>query len=399
MQALNTAITTFNKAIVKETITYSVGNGANANGIVLTFSESIGPNGPIDLSGAGGTVADATAVISGEADAAGTILTISSTIGAQDGETVKIPLTIGKELVTVTLEWDADKSVWTLTTDPVDVLKEVTSKLQGTLKDETGVAVSNGEIVIINVKDQSRFTVGLDENGGFPLSLDDGEYKVTAINLNNGNGEVIPMQLSFSVQGGRLIVNDVTQDTLNLQLPQPNFIGQLKNSEQNLGNSIIYLLSNYLPNSSRSLNVHTDENGNFSQRLGDGNYSITGIDTPNDYVPSYKDFEVIDGISSFDFSTFDIDAIEGNVQGVVRTDDGLLFIGGGFLDIIKTDNGDWYSASVNSAGQFGIDLPDGNYNIDFFWSYETGWIELNINFTVQDGVLVEKLDITLPAPY
>ena len=44
-------------------------------------------------------------------------------------------------------------------------------------------------------------------------------------------------------------------------------------------------------------------------------------------------------------------------------------------------------------------LPDGNYNIDYFWSYETGWIELNINFTVQDGKLVEKLDITLPAPY
>ena len=181
VQALNTAITTFNKAIVKETITYSVGNGANAKGIVLTFSESIGPNGPIDLSGVGGTVADATAVISGEADAAGTILTISSPIGAKDGETVKIPLTIGEELVTVTLEWDADKSVWTLTTDPVDVLKEVTSKLQGTLKDEDGVAVSNGEIVIINVKDQSRFTVALDENGEFPLSLDDGEYKVTAI--------------------------------------------------------------------------------------------------------------------------------------------------------------------------------------------------------------------------
>ena len=116
------------------------------------------------------------------------------------------------------------------------------------------------------------------------------------------------------------------------------------------------------------MNVHTDENGNFSQRLGDGNYSIAGIDTPYDYVPSYKDFEVIDGITSFNFSTFDIGAIEGNVQGVVQTENELVFIGGGLLDIINTDNGDWYSASVNSAGQFGIDLPDGNYNIDYFWS-------------------------------
>ena len=159
------------------------------------------------------------------------------------------------------------------------------------------------------------------------------------------------------------------------------------------------MLSKFLPDFSRGLIVYTDENGNFSQRLGDGNYSITGIDTPNDYVPSYKDFEVTDGITSFDFSTFDIGAIEGNVQGVVRTENGLVFIGGGLLDIINTDTGDWYSASVNSAGQFGIELPDGNYNIDYFWSYETGWIDLNINFTVQDGELVEKLDITLPAPY
>ena len=50
---------------------------------------------------------------------------------------------------------------------------------------KTGAVVSNGDIVIINVKDQSRFTVTLDENGEFPLSLDDGEYMVTEIKLDN----------------------------------------------------------------------------------------------------------------------------------------------------------------------------------------------------------------------
>ena len=45
-------------------------------------------------------------------------------------------------------------------------LKEVTPKLQGSILDENGVAVSNGEIVIINVNDQNTFTVDLDENGG-----------------------------------------------------------------------------------------------------------------------------------------------------------------------------------------------------------------------------------------
>ena len=66
----------------------------------------------------------------------------------------------------------------------------------------------------------------------YSLSLDDGEYKVTSINQDNSNGGTIPMNVSFNVQDGNLIVNDEPQEELNLNLPKPNFIGQLKNSAQ-----------------------------------------------------------------------------------------------------------------------------------------------------------------------
>ena len=60
-----------------------------------------------------------------------------------------------------------------------------------------------------------------------------------------------------------------------------------------------------------------------------GKYFITGVDTPNDSVQLNREFEVIGGETSIKFNTFDINAIEGNVQGVVKTEGDVLFKGGG----------------------------------------------------------------------
>ena len=100
------------------------------------------------------------------------------------------------------------------------------------------------------------------------------EYKVTAISQTD---ERIPMQRSFSVQDGALMVDGAVQERLNLQLPQPNFNGQLLQLGEPLANSTIYLLSNYGPDQIFSFPILTDGNGNFSERLGDGSYLITGL--------------------------------------------------------------------------------------------------------------------------
>ena len=153
----------------------------------------------------------------------------------------------------------------------------------------------------------------IDGSGQFSLRLQDGEYKVTVINHND---ERIPMQRSFSVQDGALMIDGAVQERLNLQLPQSNFNGQLLQLGEPLADSIIYMLSNYGPDQTSSFPILTDENGNFSERLGDGSYLITGIDTPFQYVEYYQDFEVINGTTSIDFSTLEVS--EGNVQGLVQ---------------------------------------------------------------------------------
>ena len=267
--------------------------------------------------------------------------------------------------------------------------------VKGTVIDDQGTPISGGKIGIIEMNDEEAYSRywELDGNGQFSLRLPDGEYKVTAISHND---ERIPMQRSFSVQDGVLMVDGAVQERLNLQLPQSNFNGQLLQLGEPLADSTIYMLSNYGPDQIYSFPILTDGNGYFSERLGDGSYLITGIDTPFQYVEFYQEFEVINGTTSIDFSTLEVS--EGNVQGLVQDVDGKTYGDGGFLEIVDT-NGDWYYADVTSNGEFSIQLLDGEYTVVGLWSYETGSIDLQVHFTVQNGELVNPLVVTMPNDY
>ena len=248
--------------------------------------------------------------------------------------------------------------------------------VKGTVIDDQGTPISGGKIGIIEMNNEEAYSRywELDGNGQFSLRLPDGEYKVTAISHND---ERIPMQRSFSVQDGALMVDGAVQERLNLKLPQSNFNGQLLHLGEPLEDSIIYMSSNYSPGQSSSYTVLTDSNGYFSKRLGDGHYDITGIDTPLQYVEFYQDFEVIDGITSIDFSTLEIS--EGNVQGIVQDENGNSYGSGGFLNI-ENQNGDWFYADVTSNGKFSLQLPDGDYTVLGLWSPDTGTIDLQVHF-------------------
>ena len=259
--------------------------------------------------------------------------------------------------------------------------------VQGRIVDESGVAIGSGKIGIINVNDHEIYNHywDIDENGAFSLRLADGEYKVTAINQDNTDYRFIPMQVAFSVQEGNLFVNGEAQETLNLTLPLPNFNGQLLQLGQPLASTFIYLFSEMVPEHFHSFAVITNWNGFFSRRLGDGNYFITGIDTLNQYVPNYMEFVINNGIPSIDFSTFEIGGVRGNVQGLVQTENGLVIEGGGILYLEESDSGEWFAADVTSTGEFGLELPDGDYEVFNFLSKTTGFIDLHIEFSVRNG--------------
>ena len=197
------------------------------------------------------------------------------------------------------------------------------------------------------------------------------------------------MQVSFSVQNGRLVVNN-TSENLNLKLPGFNFKDQLFQFGRRLGNILIYLESRLVQDNSFDFVVETDGNGYFSERLGDGSYGITGIDIFNhdQYVEFYKEFEVKDGVVSIKFP-LEI------IYGLVQTQNESPYVGGGILDI-QDSNGDYYSAVVNSNGEFLIQLPDGEYTVIGLWSDDIGYLDLKVEFSVQDGKLGNPLVVELP---
>lgn len=112
--------------VAEALVTYTVKEGANAKEIVLTFSESVGLVG--NLESVDGTVTDATAAISGE----GLVLTISSTNGAIEGQTVIVPLIINNKEVVTTFTFDG--TAWTIA-DSINRFKEVNSLLSHLEKD------------------------------------------------------------------------------------------------------------------------------------------------------------------------------------------------------------------------------------------------------------------------
>ena len=268
--------------------------------------------------------------------------------------------------------------------------------VKGTVIDDQGTPISGGKIGIIEMNNEEAYSCywELDRNGQFSLRLPDGEYKVTAISHND---ERIPMQRSFSVQDGVLMVDGAVQERLNLQLPQSNFKGQLLQLGEPLADSIIYMLSNYGPDKTSSFPIMTDGYGYFSERLGDGSYLITGIDTPFQYVEYYQEFEVINGTTSIDFSTLEVS--ESNVQGLVQDVDEKQYDEAVFSLKIVDTNGDWYYADITSNGEFSLQLLDGEYTVVGLWSYETGSINLQVPFTVQNGELVNPLVVTMPNDY
>jgi uncharacterized GH25 family protein len=248
-------------------------------------------------------------------------------------------------------------------------------------------------------KNLNSLNVYTDYEGNFELKYPDGDYMAESTSFGE-NGEYVPLMLLFTISNGVLTVNGEVKDSLTIALPAENFAGQLVEDGSVVTNAFLNLHTSPQMYVAYGFPVRVDENGTFSGRLPDGSYTIDGINTSyDDYRPLYIEFEVVNGITSEDFSILDIGKVYGNVQGVVQDENGPLQFGSIYLE----SDYDWYTIDVNQYGEFGTELPDGDYKITSYWDESLGDIRLHYNFTVQNGALlvngnqVEKLDIKIPS--
>lgn len=130
------------EGLVYVEIPYTISDGVSASQIILTFTEAVALDRPINA--VGGTVADATEDVSND----GRVLTISAPASAQTGVTVEFVLPVGGKPVSTKLTWNGNS--WTVETDPEGVFvttvpSDIGAVIDLSLLDNDGNIV-NGEI-------------------------------------------------------------------------------------------------------------------------------------------------------------------------------------------------------------------------------------------------------------
>ena len=78
--------------------------------------------------------------------------------------------------------------------------------VKGSIKDENG-KLANVDITINNVDTGEYFYSSTNENGDFGLQLDDGQYKIELVVVDEALNNPIYLDKLFSVENGKLQVN------------------------------------------------------------------------------------------------------------------------------------------------------------------------------------------------
>jgi pullulanase len=138
----------------------------------------------------------------------------------------------------------------------------------------------------------------------------------------------------------------------------------------------------------------TDENGEFTYTLPNGDYKIDGIWVSPTWYPLNKVVTMKDGLVN-GTTQFVINALDyqiptepgkWNVKGTLTK--GSTPLSNLIFSIHSEAGDDWYDSRTDANGKFVFSLPDGSYEIDGIWDASKGkWYELNQEFSVKDGSL------------
>ena len=110
----------------------------------------------------------------------------------------------------------------------IDLSGEQDLNVKGSIKDENG-KLANVDITIKNVDTGEYFYSSTNENGDFGLQLDDGQYKIELVVVDEALNTPIYLDKMFSVENGKLQVAGVETELLDVTLPPFSLNVQLVN--------------------------------------------------------------------------------------------------------------------------------------------------------------------------
>ncbi|UVI29968.1 S-layer homology domain-containing protein [Paenibacillus spongiae] len=267
----------------------------------------------------------------------------------------------------------------------IEISIHLTTPGRGTIKYESSEPVS--EVVILLQQGDKHYKIFSTE-GTFKFHLPDGEYVVTGI-------RELRTQRYYNLFSTFNVINGQPEHPLELIVHADNVEGELKFPDGSKVNDGLVAVTNSVTSQTYWLQVM---NNKFRAYLPDGMYtanidSLIGFAVRN----HNKNFTIKDGKLENGPIVIEIDAL---VTGSLYTASGEKS-GEGVVEITRrtndTDNSIAHLISVHE-GEFGIRLPDGDYEIT---SYKDGQTEveypLTFKFTVDAaGNQPELMELELP---
>jgi Leucine-rich repeat (LRR) protein len=269
-----------------------------------------------------------------------------------------------------------------------------TSNFKGTVVDVNGLPVTFAEM-LVNKQTYGDFTIKTDIQGEFRHHLEDGLYILKSMIYKS---EQIHIDQSFEIKDGKLIIDGVLQEQLNLVLPPVTLKGSLVDENGELINYTT--ISVY--NNGTWVSLRTDLEGKFSFRLPDGIYNGVRVTFDGQEIHLPTSFEITNGIlyvngQPSDSILLKLPSI--TVRGILMDENGYT-LDNWTVNVSGQNHG---SAITNPDGVFNLRLEDGAFNLSTV-SFEDQEVTVNTSFDVSggklhvNGELRDYLEVKLPPP-
>ncbi|PLT31766.1 hypothetical protein [Peribacillus deserti] len=253
-----------------------------------------------------------------------------------------------------------------------------------------GGRVLEGSAEIETVSEDGKYawySASTDENGILSLRLLDGQYRVNYINLYE-DGESMPYSAEFEIRDGKLYVDGVQKESLDLQVPPVTLNGMVFDGDVPLagGEAAVHSTDpeyyNWKP-------INPD--GSFTMRLPDGDYVLEQV-YANDRTMALvkKEFTILEGKLYIDgvlSERLEIKLPPVNVTGVLNENGSQVDGDVNIRTVSETGETTHLWATTYEDGQFNFRLPDGKYEVFYIYLYDGTTDQTVRSFTIESGQL------------
>ncbi|WP_026691319.1 hypothetical protein [Alteribacter aurantiacus] len=250
---------------------------------------------------------------------------------------------------------------------------------------DNGTPVREGEVVVVS-ENEDHVYKWLNDDGTFSMRLADGRYSVREVYLYEGGTSAF-VTVPFHILNGKTIVDEKEVDRLEVNVPPVTVTGYLLEEGEPVQGEVMVTPVDE-KEEYHAIWSYTNEDNMFSLRLSDGNYQVQNVYLEDGTsFRTNQPFSVQDGrlIINDDYAEhLEITVHPITLTGTVKNGD--YPVEEGYISVISEDEQDWYDSWIES-GTFRFRLSDGEYRVLAVDSWDVGYVDFDLAFTIENGEL------------